>query len=319
MEKKTIYEIYEIQNELAEGTYGKVYSGYGYKTNSDFENKNGDSIIFKILKLDGKKKYQEECNKFIRENPNDNIVSIFDCIDIDCKTSDKNICKNLPQNQNYIVVLEYVMYKIDDYIDNVVETKKELFDVCMSMFLQICNGVKYLHDHKYIHTDLKPENIMINSSNKNLKPKDVKIIDLGTIQKINEKSKSELCDPDFSLGTPGFQDFCQYHADSKTKQDRKTIDIYQLGATFFDIYFNERYQYYDATTMTYPSPEENVIQLDDKPYDELDLFKKLIVDMTNKDWTKRPTIDGVIRRIKEIIHYEERESSVEQDENEYAN
>jgi hypothetical protein len=68
--------------------------------------------------------------------------------------------------------------------------------------------------------------------------------------------------------------------------------------------------------MTYPSPEENVIQLDDKPYDELDPFKKLIVDMTNKDWTKRPNIDGVIRRIKEIVkHYEERESSVEQDEN----
>ena len=57
------------------------------------------------------------------------------------------------------------------------------FDFIIDIMYQLCQGLKFIHT-KYIHADLKPENIMINQKNGK-----IKIIDLGSsMEKDNVKT-----------------------------------------------------------------------------------------------------------------------------------
>ena len=59
---------------------------------------------------------------------------------------------------------------IDKYInDNTLIKENILYDI----IIQICIGIKEIHDKKIIHRDLKPENLFINENN------DIKIGDFG--------------------------------------------------------------------------------------------------------------------------------------------
>lgn len=283
---------YEIKKELSKGTFGKVYDG-------DFVDDSGKSIpvVFKILTKDDIDSYTSECNDFIKNGPNapgkENIVSILDCFDCikdeSREESRYSVCKNNKASGTRLIVLEKMKYTLSEYFEILEEeiNYKEIF-------LQICKGVKYLHDHGYIHTDIKPPNIMINTSSKNIKPGDVKIIDLGTISNVKQGT--------FSLGTPGFQDFCQYNKDTKFKGDLFSIDIYQLGATFFDIFTGMEFQNFNEETDVFPdkpSPED-VYLTKDEEYAHAPPIYKLIIDMTLPDCNERPNINQVIKRLKEI-------------------
>lgn len=57
-----------------------------------------------------------------------------------------------------------------------IETKKQV----LLLFLQICRGVQFMHRKKFIHKDLKPQNIMLKSSVVSAVPLIAKIGDLGT-------------------------------------------------------------------------------------------------------------------------------------------
>jgi len=50
---------------------------------------------------------------------------------------------------------------------------------------QILEAISYCHSKSIVHRDLKPENILIDSANKN----NIKVIDFGTSQKMNESNK----------------------------------------------------------------------------------------------------------------------------------
>lgn len=292
------YTHFEIKDKLAQGAFGVVYDGLAF-------DENGDSIpiVFKILIEDKKSLYEDECNSFIKDKVHENIVRILHCVD--CMSTKDDFCKKGEAHKKRLVILEKIKYKVDEYIDDSgIETNDELFEICMDIFLQICNGVKYLHDNGYIHTDLKPENIMINTLRKNLRPGDVKIVDLGTINKIgNYKTykiqKGVELKSDFALGTPGFKDFCQYDEKSDTKQDRRSIDIYQLGATFYDIFLDRRFQKFVDDIDTFPDrPSPYYDMFENVPYSTMNIFNKLIAEMTNKNWEKRPKIKDVITRLK---------------------
>ena len=43
----------------------------------------------------------------------------------------------------------------------------------LTMFLEICKGVCYMHQNFFIHRDLKPKNIFLKSNEADLKPKNV--------------------------------------------------------------------------------------------------------------------------------------------------
>lgn len=60
---------------------------------------------------------------------------------------------------------------------------------------QIANGMKYIHEHQYIHRNLKQSNIQITNDGT------VKICDFYNAQKISDENESEMADDVYSFGT----------------------------------------------------------------------------------------------------------------------
>eukprot|EP01031_Cornospumella_fuschlensis_P026609 gene26608-32158_t len=59
--------------------------------------------------------------------------------------------------------LYIIMELMDSDLHQVIQSKQVLTDAHVRHFmLQICNGLKFLHDHHIIHRDLKPGNILVN-------------------------------------------------------------------------------------------------------------------------------------------------------------
>ena len=75
----------------------------------------------------------------------------------------------------------------DDYI----LTERE----CVHFMRQICDGIRFMHDHNILHLDLKPENILCITQNSN----EIKIIDFGLARKFDPRQEMRVM-----FGTPEF-------------------------------------------------------------------------------------------------------------------
>ena len=88
----------------------------------------------------------------------------------------------------------------------------------VAVFLQVARAIEYMHRLGFVHTDIKPENILVDDRG------DVRVIDFGVACKRCETK-------DRVQGTPEFMAPEQV---SKKPLDERT-DIYNLGATMYKV------------------------------------------------------------------------------------
>jgi len=88
----------------------------------------------------------------------------------------------------------------------------------IGVFLQVADALAYIHRLGFVHTDIKPENILINDKG------DVRVVDFGVACKRNETK-------DRVQGTP---EFMAPEQTTKKPLDERT-DIYNLGTTMFKV------------------------------------------------------------------------------------
>ncbi|NBT58157.1 serine/threonine protein kinase [bacterium] len=94
--------------------------------------------------------------------------------------------------------------------------------VACSIFLGICRGVGYIHNHHLIHRDIKPSNIR-------LTPKgEVKLMDFGIVM---DTEKSSLTRPGMMVGSPSYLSPEQVVGDPLSYQS----DIFLLGICFYEM------------------------------------------------------------------------------------
>lgn len=153
-------------------------------------------------------------NKFRREAENlaklhhPNIVKVLEVFD---------------ENNTTYYVMEYVD---GETIDEYIKSKGHLSEgESLKITQDVCAALSYMHEHKMLHLDLKPKNIMRNSEGH------IYLIDFGLAKQYKENGEPESS-TSIGLGTPGYAPLEQ----ANYKQDGTlpvTLDVYALGASLF--------------------------------------------------------------------------------------
>lgn len=143
---------------------------------------------------------------------------------------------------NIIKVLEYfeannTVYYAMEYLDGgsldeLINKKHGLPNTEAIRYIrQIASALSYMHEHKVLHLDLKPGNIMLHNGN-------AVLIDFGLSKQYDENGNPESSTT-IGGGTPGYAPIEQanYH---DGQEFPVTMDVYALGATMFKMLTGKR-------------------------------------------------------------------------------
>ncbi|CAG2173357.1 unnamed protein product [Oppiella nova] len=123
-----------------------------------------------------------------------------------------------------------------DNLNNVLETKKSLFNELMSIFefyvsfhifRELTECVQYLHKKDIIHRDLKPDNVLISMDGR------IKLCDFGLSKEVPN------CDPfkeSKAEHTADVGDLSYQAPEAQTNEYNHLIDIYSLSLIGAQIY-----------------------------------------------------------------------------------
>jgi DNA replication ATP-dependent helicase Dna2 len=130
----------------------------------------------------------------------------------------------LKDDDNYYIAMEYVNGNSLDYIiyqQDGVELNKAL-----NIMLKLCDVLSEIHKRDIAHLDLKPSNIIVNTS------EEIKLIDFGKAEflPIKEETKSTITSPEYLAP--------EQHSNCYQKCDKRT-DIYALGIIFYEMLTGE--------------------------------------------------------------------------------
>ncbi len=130
-------------------------------------------------------------------------------------------CENLPLIYD-VIDLDDGQIVLEEYIDGitiaaVMESGRYRYIGAKKVLTAVCRALMLLHDHGFVHRDVKPENVMITPDGR------VVLIDLNISRRITEASKDTVI-----MGTVGYASPEQLGI---SQSDTRT-DIYAVGVLF---------------------------------------------------------------------------------------
>lgn len=257
---------YTVGDKIGNGQFGIVYKGYSedrmvalkriykkplnppfsmtqiMKATKRYGNANSDFVIMEM----NVSKIRWECFVASRLN-HDNVMHLLECLD--SPFSDQIW---LVQPLASLGELAWLRNSKDEVIeqwkifmqDNLISVE----DFSLKVFKDISRGLQYLQLQGIVHRDIKPQNILVDPVNKNLR-----ITDFGCSILIPEKlpfsSKCPSMQDVFTeelnkiVGTPAFTapELCDF-SDARIKLDPSNafkIDTWSMGVTLYSILNNE--------------------------------------------------------------------------------
>ena len=208
------------------------------------------------------------------------------------------LLKGLDININNSQYLEIVTpYYDGGTLENFILTHKSCnkqinSTIIKNLLINLCMGIKYLHDNDIIHRDLKPANILIDNK---IDPKKAIIIDFG-ISTILNNNKTDFAKT--KIGTPYFMSPEQVEINKKYNSK---CDVWALGCILYELVTLDK----PFRAVNIQSLNIKIIKSDYKPivntFNDLDieLFKKIIQMCLIKCEDKRASIDDILE-ISEI-------------------
>ncbi|GAA6015307.1 hypothetical protein JCM10207_008943 [Rhodosporidiobolus poonsookiae] len=145
---------YERLEKVGEGTYGVVYRSRNKET--------GEIVALKKIRLEAEDEGVPSTAireiSLLKEMKDDNVVRLFDIAHTDTKL---------------YLVFEFLDLDLKRYMDKVGDGEGMGPDIVKKFTYQLIKGVYYLHAHRILHRDLKPQNLLIN------KEGNLKLADFG--------------------------------------------------------------------------------------------------------------------------------------------
>jgi len=200
------------------------------------------------------------------------------------KLNHKNVIKLVDliyneEKQKLYIIMEYCVTVLQELFDRAPGNKLPISQAHY-YFVQLIEGLEYLHSQGIIHKDIKPSNLLIDNSNV------IKITDLGVSEQLDPFDPSDWCST--SQGSPAFQ--APELAEGVERFSGYKIDIWSSGVTLYSI-----------TTGKYPFEGENIYRLFEKiskgefvmPEDLDPALQNLLLGMLAKDPSERFSLNQV--------------------------
>ncbi|RWA13257.1 hypothetical protein EKO27_g1876 [Xylaria grammica] len=132
------------------------------------------------------------------------------------------LCLKDTFNEKNAVYLVLELAPEGELFNHIVLKQKLSEDETRKLFIQLFQGIKYLHDRSIVHRDIKPENILLVD-----KDVHVKLADFGLAKIIGEESfTTTLC------GTPSYV-APEILAEGRHRKYTKAVDIWSLGVVLY--------------------------------------------------------------------------------------
>ena len=169
------------------------------------------------------------------------------------------------------------------------KNKNELIEeeIIYGYILDICLGIKTIHDNNIIHRDLKPENLFLTKDKKN-----IKIGDFGIARQLDNQKQLVSS----KIGTPAYA-APEVH-DKKNEKYNIKADIWSFGCIIYEL-FTLKVCFvsgYDLCNKINKKEEEYYLKIDTEKYDVR--WELLIECMLEKDVKERPNINEIYELIK---------------------
>lgn len=189
-------------------------------------------------------------------------------------------------NNTSYYVMEYIEGK---NLDECIPANGMEENEAKGIIYNVTKGLKYMHNHKMLHLDIKPKNIMISPDGV------VKLIDFGLSKQYNENNEPESS-TSIGLGTPGYAPLEQ----SNYKQDGAfpaTLDIYALGATYYKMLTG------NTPPLASDVLDEGLPQLPE--HLSLESVKMIEASMQPRKRNRPQNVDALIALLSKSTHIEE--------------
>lgn len=197
---------YQIQQLIGEGGMGHVYRAIHEKLNR--------VVAIKVLRRD-RLESGEAIARFERE------------MQVVAKLDHPQIVRALDAGDNsgqpYLVMEFLEGVDLGRIIKRLGRLK--LSEACL-ILQQVAIALHYAHEHKILHRDVKPSNVMVTVDGK------VKLLDLGLAQILERNNDPRLSSVDRAVGTLAYMAPEQWQPDGAISA---RSDIYSLGVTFLEM------------------------------------------------------------------------------------
>ena len=279
-------DIKKKEKLIGEGGFGDVYiETIEYKD----ENGNDKIVAAKYIILDNNNNTNNYKTKILTIKNKKNIVmNLFKEAGFMVNLFHKNIVKLISIHfSEYKIIMEYMK---GGNLTKVIYNNKNLpLTFKIHCLFDICDGLKFLHDRKIIHGDLKSLNILLEEEyNGEENYPTLKLTDFGL-----SGIKENIIEGE----TPGFS------APELYQKGKRTIksDIFSFGVVIYEIFKGEspnenrrtRIKKEKDKNIYYPLPD---ISKEKWPKE----IKKLILECCNEDSDKRPDVENIKKEISEF-------------------